>query len=84
LPRQRFRLSLRNWALRAINRPPALSLREQGYEWTGLILLPDVAQFASAGDFKAPERRKITEQGYTIILNVGDQESTRSFLCSSR
>lgn len=44
-------------------------------EWTGLILLPDDAQFASAVDFKAPERRKITEQGYTIILSVGDQES---------
>jgi acid phosphatase len=51
------------------------NLREQGYEWTGLILLPDDAQFASAVDFKAPERRKITEQGYTIILSVGDQES---------
>ena len=51
------------------------NLREQGYEWTSLILLPDGAQFASAVDFKAPERRKITEQKYTIILNVGDQES---------
>ena len=51
------------------------NLREQGYEWTGLILRPDDAQFASAVDFKAPERRKITEQGFTIILSVGDQES---------
>ena len=51
------------------------NLREQGYEWNGVILLPDDAQFASAVDFKAPERRKIIEQGYTIILNVGDQES---------
>ena len=51
------------------------NLREQGYEWTGLILLPDDAQFASVVDFKAPERRKITEQGYTIILSIGDQES---------
>ena len=25
--------------------------------------------------FKAPERRKLAEQGYTIILNMGDQES---------
>ena len=53
----------------------ARNLREQGYEWIGLILLPDCAQFASAVDFKAPERRKIIEHGYTIILNVGDQES---------
>ena len=62
-------------------RPPNLrqaterNLREQGYEWTDLILLPVGAHFASAVDFKAPERRKITEQGYTIILSLGDQES---------
>jgi predicted secreted acid phosphatase len=62
-------------------RPPNLrqaterNLRGQGYEWTGLILLPEGAHFASAADFKAPERRRITEQGYTIILSLGDQES---------
>ena len=59
----------------SLHEATARNLREQGYEWTGLILLPDGAQFASAVDFKAPERRKITEQGYTIILNLGDQES---------
>ena len=59
----------------SLHEATARNLREQGYEWTGLVLLPDGAQFASAADFKAPERRKITEQGYTIILNVGDQES---------
>ena len=51
------------------------NLREQGYEWTDLILQPVGAHFASAVDFKAPERRKITEQGYTIVLSLGDQES---------
>jgi len=30
------------------------NLREQGYEWTGLILLPDGAQFASLGALPAP------------------------------
>jgi hypothetical protein len=29
----------------------------------------------SAVDFKAPERRKIKERGYTIVLSLGDQES---------
>jgi hypothetical protein len=33
------------------------------------------AQFASAVDFKAPERRKLTEQGYTVLFSIGDQES---------
>src|SRR5258708_5908619 len=62
-------------------RPPNLrdaterNLRDQGYEWAGVILLPEGAQFASAVDFKAPERRKLTEQGYTIVLSLGDQES---------
>ena len=40
-----------------------------------MILQPAGARFQSAADFKAPERRKITEQGYTIVLNMGDQES---------
>ncbi len=62
-------------------RPPTLqqaterNLREQGYKWTGVIVLPEGAHFASAMDFKAPERHRLTEQGYTIILALGDQES---------
>jgi hypothetical protein len=62
-------------------RPPELreaterNLKDQGYEWTSVIVQPAGVTFASAVDFKAPERRKITEQGYTIILSLGDQES---------
>ena len=62
-------------------RPPTLreaterNLREQGYEWDEVILLPADAAFASAVDFKAPERRKLAERGYTIVLSMGDQES---------
>jgi acid phosphatase len=62
-------------------RPPHLreaterKWRQQGYQWTAVVLLPAGAHFTSAVDFKAPERRKIAEQGYTIILSLGDQES---------
>jgi acid phosphatase len=62
-------------------RPPALrraterNLREQGYQWDEVIVFPEGARFASAVDFKVPERRKITERGYTILLTMGDQES---------
>jgi predicted secreted acid phosphatase len=62
-------------------RPAALreateqNLREQGYEWEEVILQPAGATFTSAADFKAPERRKIAERGYTILLSMGDQES---------
>jgi len=51
------------------------NLREQGYEWDDVILQPPGATFASAVDFKAPERKKIADRGYTILLSMGDQES---------
>ena len=62
-------------------RPPTLreaterNLREQGYEWDEVILLPANATFTSAVDFKAPQRKNIADRGYTIILSMGDQES---------
>jgi hypothetical protein len=33
------------------------------------------AKFASAVEFKAPERKRIEERGSTILLTMGDQES---------
>jgi acid phosphatase len=54
------------------------NLKDQGYEWTGVILEPEGAVFASAADFKAPERRRLSEQGYTILLSLGDQQSDLS------
>jgi acid phosphatase len=62
-------------------RPQALreaterNLREQGYQWEEVIVFPEGASFASAVDFKAPERKKITDRGYTILLSMGDQDS---------
>jgi acid phosphatase len=62
-------------------RPAALreatvrNLREQGYEPTGVVVYPEGASFTSAVDFKAPERRRLSEEGYTIILSMGDQDS---------
>ena len=62
-------------------RPPELrdaterNLRQEGYRPAAVILLPEGKTFESAADFKAPERRKLAEQGYSIILNMGDQES---------
>jgi acid phosphatase len=62
-------------------RPPELreatehNLREQGYDWDGVVLQPPNSNFEHAADFKAPERQRIAERGYTIILNMGDQQS---------
>ena len=51
------------------------NLRGAGYEWTGVLLKPDALNTQSAVEFKAPERKKLVDQGYTIIVNMGDQTS---------
>lgn len=62
-------------------RPPELreaterNLRQEGYKPQGVILLPAGATFKSAADFKAPERHKLEDLGYRILLTMGDQES---------
>jgi predicted secreted acid phosphatase len=58
-----------------LREPTDRNLRQEGYQPAGLILEPEGATFKSVVDFKAPERRKIIDQGYTIILNMGDQDS---------
>ena len=55
--------------------PTEANLRAAGYEWSGVILKPDDLTTKSAADFKAPERKKLQDQGYTIIVNIGDQMS---------
>jgi len=51
------------------------NLRRAGYEWTGVLLKPDALNTQSAVEFKAAERKKLVDQGYTIIVNMGDQMS---------
>ncbi len=58
-----------------MNRSIAAGIVSSGVQWTAVILLPAGAHFESAADFKAPECRKISEQGYTIVLSIGDQDS---------
>jgi predicted secreted acid phosphatase len=51
------------------------NLKAAGYDgWAGLVLRPDNDNRTVAG-YKSGERAKIAEQGYTIIVNVGDQQS---------
>jgi acid phosphatase len=52
------------------------NLRKAGYDdFAGLSLEPADMRVASAACYKTPERAKIEQRGYTIILNVGDQQS---------
>lgn len=58
-----------------LREPTERNLKTAGYEWTGVLLKPNALNTPSAVDFKAAERRKLVEQGYTIIVNMGDQMS---------
>jgi acid phosphatase len=54
----------------------AANLRDQGMdEWKGLVLRAKQEEQETAVVYKSSERRKIVEQGYTIIMSVGDQWS---------
>ena len=51
------------------------NLREQGFSFDRVIMLPSDKQFRSGVDFKVPERKQLADAGYTILLTMGDQES---------
>ena len=52
------------------------NLEAVGYrDWDGLVLRGSQHEHDSAVSYKSAERRKIEEQGYHIILNMGDQKS---------
>ena len=52
------------------------NLAAVGYTgYARLIMEPPGAHYVSAADFKAPQRQKIEQDGYTIISNMGDQPS---------
>ncbi len=53
------------------------NLKVEGYDhWAQVYLRPlDRPKTKTASEFKSGERRKIVEQGYRIVLNVGDQMS---------
>jgi predicted secreted acid phosphatase len=54
----------------------ARNLEAVGYGgYKMLSMVPEGAHFASAVDFKTPVRAQIEKDGYTIIVNIGDQPS---------
>ena len=54
----------------------ASNLRKAGYsDWTGLTMKPDDFRGASTAAYKTAARRALVEQGYRIVLNLGDQNS---------
>lgn len=60
------------------------NLTEAGYrDWTQLIMRP-VANDDPASVFKPQARQQIVNQGYTIVLNIGDQASDLNGCCAER
>jgi predicted secreted acid phosphatase len=61
----------------SLRKPTERNLRAAGYDgWSALVMVPgNFPRLKSAADYKAPARKRIAEQGYTIVLNMGDQES---------
>lgn len=54
----------------------ARNLEAAGYEdWKELVLRPSGPSKGGAADYKAAERRRLTEAGYRILINIGDQQS---------
>ena len=71
-----FFISGRREVLRAVTQQ---NLQTQGYVgWSELVLRPMRDNFGSVAEFKSSARRRIADQGYRIILNVGDQLSDLS------
>ncbi len=64
------------------------NLREVGFSgWTELYMQPDVPpgqSKPSARVFKPKNRQEITDKGYTIVLNIGDQASDLAGCCALR
>lgn len=54
----------------------AKNLEKAGYKnWDKLILKPIAYNHKPTALYKAAMRKQLTEEGYDIILNIGDQES---------
>jgi len=55
------------------------NLAAAGYaDWDGLTLKPDDSDVAFAAIYKAAARKRLVEQGYQIVLTLGDQQSDLS------
>jgi len=61
----------------SLRKPTERNLRAAGYDvWADLVMVPgNSPRLKYAEGFKAPARKRIVEQGYTIVVNMGDQES---------
>jgi predicted secreted acid phosphatase len=77
-----FFLTGRPEAARAVT---SKSLNDAGYSgWADLIMRSDQTKGEPARTFKSHERQLITDKGYRIVLNIGDQASDLAGCCAER
>lgn len=68
-----FFITARSEAQRA---PTERNLREVGYDtWTRIIYLPPGDAPVTTARFKTDVRKRLTQEGYVIVANIGDQAS---------
>lgn len=61
------------------------NLTDVGYSgWTDLITRTDASRQEPARIFKSHQRQLITDKGYRIVLNIGDQASDLAGCCAER
>jgi predicted secreted acid phosphatase len=61
------------------------NLTEVGYSgWADLITRTDASKQEPARIFKSHERQLLTDKGYRIVLNIGDQASDLAGCCAER
>jgi predicted secreted acid phosphatase len=61
------------------------NLTEAGYSgWADLIMRPDESKHEPARIFKSHQRQLVTDKGYRIVLNIGDQASDLAGCCAER
>ena len=51
------------------------NLRDQGFAFDELFLLPTDRTFTNGAQFRAPIRQRLAAEGYTILFSMGDQQS---------
>lgn len=55
------------------------NLRKAGYDgWAAITYVADGTSYSFAASYKSAARKAIAEQGYTIVLSIGDQQSDLS------
>ncbi|MBN2478973.1 MAG: HAD family acid phosphatase [Parachlamydiales bacterium] len=61
---------------KSMRRSTLKNLKEQGYKnWSQIMYYPEKNSYSNKEQYKTDMRKQLTDSGYTIIVNIGDQQS---------